>query len=226
MVPPSSSRPTRNSRWSGPMRMWWMPAGRNRRDDRERALARAGEVLEVPGAAAVEDRLRQRAALVDVEKRLVLRIVRETSSAVTVDRAGAGRTARSGRQLQRLPIGDDLRRRPLRRQRDAVGGHGQPAANSFDDRRRLLRRDGRIEQALGRLDVQVVPEVEDVRDERALDRVRLQAEIEIGERHRVSRRHPWNQQACRRSREEETAELAESRREICSARLGGLAARS
>src|SRR5579864_8117733 len=29
MVPPSRSSPTRNRRWSGPIRMWWMPAGRN-----------------------------------------------------------------------------------------------------------------------------------------------------------------------------------------------------
>ena len=55
-----------------------MPAGRNFCDDRERALARAGEVLEL-GAAAVENRLRQRVAFVDVEERLMLRIVRETS---------------------------------------------------------------------------------------------------------------------------------------------------
>ena len=31
MDPPSRSRPTRNSRWSGPIRMWWTPAGMNRR---------------------------------------------------------------------------------------------------------------------------------------------------------------------------------------------------
>ena len=28
--PPSSSSPTRNNRWSGPIRMWWMPCGTNR----------------------------------------------------------------------------------------------------------------------------------------------------------------------------------------------------
>ena len=27
--PPSSSRPMRNSRWSGPIRMWWTPDGTN-----------------------------------------------------------------------------------------------------------------------------------------------------------------------------------------------------
>ena len=37
----------------------------------------------------------------------------------------------------------------------------------------------RIEQALGRIDVQIVREIEDVRDQRALDRVRLQADVEI-----------------------------------------------
>ena len=53
------------------------------------------------------------------------------------------------------------------------------AGEQLRDRRRLLRRDRRIEQPLGRIDVQVVAEIEDVRDERALDRVRLQAQVEI-----------------------------------------------
>ena len=52
-----------------------MDAGRHElADDRQRALARAGEVLE-RGAAAVENRLRQRLAFVDVQERLMLRIV-------------------------------------------------------------------------------------------------------------------------------------------------------
>ncbi len=88
---------------------------------------------------------------------------------VTVPGAAGQRVAE--RQLQRLTIGDDLRRRPLRRQRDAVGRHRQPAGEQLRDRRRLLRRDRRIEQPLGRIDVQVVAEIEDVRDQRALDRV-------------------------------------------------------
>ena len=28
-VPPSSSSPTRNRMWSGPIMMWWMPDGMN-----------------------------------------------------------------------------------------------------------------------------------------------------------------------------------------------------
>ena len=45
-------------------------------DDGERALTRAGEVLE-RRTAAVENRLRQRVAFVDVQERLMLRIVRK-----------------------------------------------------------------------------------------------------------------------------------------------------
>ena len=96
--------------------------------------------------------------------------------------------------LQRLAIGDDLRRRPLRHQRDAVRGHGQAFREKLHDRGGLLRRDRRVEQPLGRFDVQVVAEIEDVRDERALDRARLQSQVEIGERNRVSRRHARHEQ--------------------------------
>ena len=75
------------------------------------------------------------------------------------------------------------------------------------DRRRLLRRDRRVEQPLGRLDVQVVRDVEDVDDERALDRVPLQPQIEVAERDRVSRR-PRRNDGRRRARRS-NAELAE-----------------
>ena len=59
--------------------------------DGERALPRAGEVLE-PRAAAVENRLRQRVAFVDVQERLMLRVVRKHHR-VDASRPGAPASA-------------------------------------------------------------------------------------------------------------------------------------
>jgi hypothetical protein len=52
----------------------------------------------------------------------------------------------------------------------------------------LLRGDRRIEQTLGRIDVQVVRNVEHVRDERAFDGRALQMQVEVGERDWMSKR--------------------------------------
>jgi hypothetical protein len=76
-------------------------------DNRERPLACAGEVLEAC-AGAIEDGLgRERVVLVDVEERLVIRIVREQQR---LDRQDAGRPGERSReaQLQRLPRRHDL----------------------------------------------------------------------------------------------------------------------
>ena len=62
------------------------------------------------------------------------------------------------------------------------------AADQVHDGPRLLRGDRRIEQTLGRIDVQVVRNVEHVRDERAFDRRPLEAQVEIAERDRMRRR--------------------------------------
>ena len=84
-------------------------AGRqNLRDDGERALPGAGEVLE-PRAAAVENRLGQRVAFVDVEERLVLRIVRETSPRSIATVPGVAADAIADVQPHRLPVRQRLR---------------------------------------------------------------------------------------------------------------------
>ena len=196
-----------------------MPAGRNFSHDGRRALPRAGEVLEV-GAAAIENRLRQRAALVDVEERLVLRIVREHRRA-DAGPFPPGPRARSGRASL-----SDWRSATTSAD-DHCGVSATPFAVTVSrpakqprDGRRLLRRDRRIEQPLGRLDVQIVREVEDVRDERALDRVRLEAEVDVAERHRVRRRRgaarqPMDTTEDRRAREATQRSSLCGLRELC-----------
>ena len=65
---------------------------------------------------------------------------------------------------------------------DHCGVSGRPSAvdrergaSSVAIAARVLRRDRWLEQPLGRLDVQIVGDVEDVSDQRALDRVRAGA---------------------------------------------------
>ena len=86
-------------------------------------------------------------------------------------------------------------RSELRRLQKEVGvtavyvTHDQSEALALSDRIAIMR-DGRIEQTFGRLDVQIVCEIEDVRDQRAHDRIRLQTKVEVGERHGVGCRGP------------------------------------
>ena len=63
--------------WSGPMTMWWMPGRHERRQHRRGARPGAGVVVH-RRPPRVEDRLvPQRAVLVDVDERLVQRVVGE-----------------------------------------------------------------------------------------------------------------------------------------------------
>ena len=203
-----------------------MDAGRQELlHDGERALARAGEVLEAwcgrrrgsPAVSAV--------ALVDVEERLVLRIVGKHLRRHG-DHAGARRQREAQRELQRLAIGDDLRVRPLRASASTPSATTvSRAREQLRDRRRLLRRDRRIEQPFGRIDVQVVREVEDVRDQRAFDRVRLQPEIEIAERHRMRRCRRAQDSRAASDHDEMNAETRGARRQNVSAVFAGSAVR-
>src|SRR4051794_5636632 len=92
-------------------------------DDRDRALARPRVVLE-QRTAAVENRLRERLAFVDVQKGLVLGIVGKDPREYG-QRARAAAQGEAYREAQRLPIADDVRRKPLRRQPASVGAHGE-----------------------------------------------------------------------------------------------------
>ena len=152
-------------------------------DHRQRALPRAGEVLEAR-TSGVENRLRQRVAFVHVEEGLVHRIVRKHPGGHR-DRSGALRERKAHGKPQRLAIAQDVGREPLRRQRTAVRADRQPRRQQRRQLGRSRERHRRIEEPLRRLHVQIVRRIEDVDDEGAFDRIRLQAEIEITERHRM-----------------------------------------
>src|SRR5260370_22693476 len=80
--------------------------GQELADDGEGSLPGSGEVLE-RCPAAIENRLRrQRAALVDVEKGLMTRVVRKHERLSRHDPRRLSKRARE-RQLQRAALGDD-----------------------------------------------------------------------------------------------------------------------
>ena len=103
----------------------------------------------------------------------MLRIVRKHHASTTVIEPAAPRDGERGRELQRLALGKRLGRRPrVDGQRAAVGRQRATGRRSSLRIAAILRReDGRIEQPLDRLDAQIVRDVEDVGDERHLDRV-------------------------------------------------------
>jgi hypothetical protein len=75
--PPRRISPTRNRMWSGPIAMWWIPAGTNVASTAATPGQGAGVAVH-RGAADVEDRLvPQRPVLVDVHEGLVLAVVWE-----------------------------------------------------------------------------------------------------------------------------------------------------
>ena len=106
----------------------------------------------------------------------------------------AGRACERIPQVQpdRLPLGDDLRLRPFGAQRLAVRRDHQPRREQLDDRGRTGRDHAGIEQPLGRIDVQLVGDVEDVGDQRPFDRAALKVQIQIAERDRVREGRRWN----------------------------------
>ena len=149
-------------------------------DQRERALTGAGKVLE-SGTAAVENGLRpQRVAFIDIEERLMIRIVGEH---VRTDRH---RTWPAGQLIadlhpERLPIGEHVGRRPRRRQRHAVSGELQSWTQQRADRRRSPVGHAPIEQQLGLRDVQIVREIDNMRDQRHLERSGFNVDVEVAE---------------------------------------------
>ena len=124
-----SSRPSRNSRWSGPIAMWYDARRHERAEHRADALPRPGVIGE-GGVPGVENRLlTQGAALVDVHERLVVGVVGEERR-VEVDPARRARGRRLHRELQALAIGHrrdvperDRRRLPVELEAQAAGEH-------------------------------------------------------------------------------------------------------
>ena len=145
IVPPSSSRPTRNSRWSGPIRMWWMPGGDELAHDRDDALPRAGEVVEavcVPGRGWPATSIAS--PFVEVDERLVRGIVRKHPRRDR--RRGPGcRRGHSARALG--STADRAAARPppsdAREHRPSVGAEVQPVGDERRDARGCgLRKSG------------------------------------------------------------------------------------
>ena len=107
-------------------------------DDRKDALPGAREVFEAR-LAAIEDGLRERVALVDVDESLVNRIVRKERCG-DGDRSRGAIEAEPDAQPHRLPIREDFRRRPVGRQHASVGGHSSRRDEHADDRLAVARR--------------------------------------------------------------------------------------
>ena len=94
-----------------------------------------------------------------------------------------------------LTIGQSLGRRPrVRDERDAVGHQSNAWAEERGNRVGLPRKEGWIEQSFLRLDLEIVRDVENVRDERDIDRRSLQLNVEVTERHRVCEGGPGDRE--------------------------------
>ena len=148
------------------------------------ALPGPGEVFE-PRFAAVEDRLRQRVAFVNIHEGLMIGIVGEQGRG---DREGARRPIEPERDVQPegLTVRDDIRRRPGWPEHPTVGHHFEAPRQHFDNGFVVAGHESWLEKPLGGIDVQVVRHVENVGDERAVDHVALNAQVEVTERNGMS----------------------------------------
>ena len=133
----------------------------------------------------------------------MVRIVRKEQRLHGYD-TWSGVEATAEREPDRLAIGDDLGVAPLQGGGAPVGGDGEAPADQVHDGTRLLRGDRRIEQTLGRIDVQVVRNVEHVRDQRAFDGCALETKIEIAERYGMCERGAWSNEQRRGNQDDGT----------------------
>ncbi len=133
-VPPRSRRPTRKIRWSGPIRMCSMPSGSIVRTSANVPWLVPAVVVQ-RGPARVEDRLRQRAPSYRLTNVWCWGSYGNISALIVSVADGAGERV-ADRQLQRVTAGEHLEVGPLRRQRDAVGFHGQASGEQRRDGRR------------------------------------------------------------------------------------------
>ena len=100
-------------------------------------------------------------------------------------------------KADRLTIGQRVHSRPSGRERPAVGGDREPRGEHRPQRRGAGREDGGIEQPFRRRDVQIVADVEHVRDERAVNGARLDPKVQIAEGYRMCGGAPAHQkQGC------------------------------
>ena len=189
-----------------------MPAGTNRGSRRRRPAALPAKYSNV-GPAAIENRLRQRLAFVDVDERLMVRIVREhrrrdfsacpAAAGQFVPDLRSGSDCRSGRTSASAPT--------LAVNGPAVGGQCEPRPQQRDIAACASVDHVGFQKLFGRRDVEIVSDVEDVCDERHVDRAGLEPDVEVAERHgmrgdarRQTRRHdatpsarPGHERPCR-----------------------------
>ena len=134
---------------------------------RERAAGAIPEKYSIDGPRGVEDDLLpQRAVLVDVDERLVLRVVGKEPRVQAQCRGPVA--GECERQSQRLLLRQHLERPPGDRQRTITVRERQPRRQHPLERRGTRGGDGRVEQLRGRIDAEIVPRVEDVHRERAV----------------------------------------------------------
>ena len=118
--------------------------------------------------AGIEDRLGQRPPVVDVEERLMLRIVGKKDGR---QRQPAGHPAARAdeRQPQRLPVREDLNRPPAQRGRRAIGEQREPRRQACFQGGCVGSGDTGLQQLLRRGDAKLVRGVEDVHGKGARD---------------------------------------------------------
>src|SRR5579863_3961872 len=154
-------------------------------DDREHALAVADEVFELR-MAPVENRLRrERAAFVEIQKRLMRGIVRKES------RGHGHRSGDDGCRVTRVPSN----RLPIRQGLScgpgafakyvAAGGDLQSPAEQRQYCIAFREKDGRVENLFRGVNAKLVGNVEHMSHKRELNSARLNADIEVAEWHRV-----------------------------------------
>ena len=155
---------------------------RERAHHRQRTL-RGARVVDVFLAVGVEDQLLlQRAVLVDVDERLVQRVV---GKQVGVERQGAGILVGDAvLQPQRRVVAQHLETGPLQVEAPVAAQH-QPRLEEGAEPLAGLFRDRVLEQPLRRADAELVRRVDDVDDQRAVDAAVAEHDVEIAERRRV-----------------------------------------
>jgi hypothetical protein len=152
-------------------------------NDRQRPLPASRIVLE-PCPPLVQNRLPGDGPLfVEVHERLVLRVVGEHPG-VDANQAWRPRERDTGPKADGLPIRQRLGNGPPLGDDDAVV-HCQSQAGAQELRNRCVLRlkDRRIEQPCGRVDLQLVCDVDRVSDEGDVERRRFDVDVEVGKGH-------------------------------------------
>ena len=158
--------------------------GQNGQDSR-----RGTRVVVEPDASPVENRLgRDPVAFVEIDERLMHRVIGEHARGHADDpRRAVELDVRV--EANRLALCERLGSGPRAdRERPAVHAQLQPVGEKRRERGAARGEPLRVEQLLRRLDPEIVGDVEDVRDERQVERAWLDADVEVAEWNRMRRR--------------------------------------